>query len=62
MTYQIEVYMLVGLTQERKWQAIHPTEDPTPYEYATRERAERIARLCYGRQTKDTVRVVEVKS
>ena len=31
-----------------EWKDIHPSHDPAPYLYETREEAERMLRICYG--------------
>ena len=58
MTYRFQVCLDKGTKHER-WSDVRPTGGP-PYEYATKEEAEDMARICYGRDP-TIVRVYEVE-
>ena len=63
--FRIEVYVRVGYADTtgkpvHAWRAMHPTGG-APYEWATRDEAERARESAYQGLTLETVRVVEVK-
>lgn len=48
MQYRFQVCLDKGKKSER-WEDVHPAGKPDqPYEYETRDEAERMARICYG--------------
>jgi hypothetical protein len=58
MKYQIQI--LDRSTNQKKWVSVQGCNLPTPYEYDTREEADRMLRLCYGGVLcSDEMRVVE---
>lgn len=45
--WKIFVRVTIDSTGRKEWRAVRPTGGQ-PYEYATREEAEKMAALCYG--------------
>ena len=59
MAYRFQVYIETDQRLKKmEWKDVHPTGGQ-PYEYDTKEEAERMAYICYGNDP-SIVRVVEV--
>ena len=59
MKYQMQVHMRTcDHPVKYEWRSVHPTGGK-PYEYETREEADRMLNICYPEQTSNEVRVIE---
>ena len=60
MKYQMQIQIPNPQTGKPEWKSIKGSHMKEPYEYDTREEAERVLRICYGHALcRDEMRVIE---
>ena len=58
--YIIQVQIVDPTTREASWVSIKASRSNDPYEYDTREEAEKMLRMCYGHGVENSrLRVIE---